>query len=51
MLQRMIMAVVVVDTSGQERLTGRTVAGGQVRLADLLDTLPVALLVRIPDAG
>lgn len=36
----------VPDGDWRDRLTGRTVPGGSVRLADLLDRLPVALLVK-----
>jgi len=38
--------VVLPDGIWQDRLTSRSVPGGAVRLADLLDVLPVALLVR-----
>ena len=38
--------VVLPDGIWQDRLTGWTVPGGAVRLTDLLDVLPVALLVR-----
>ena len=38
--------VVVPEGTWTDRLTGRTVAGGAVPLAQLLDALPVALLVR-----
>jgi len=38
--------VVLPNGIWQDRLTGWTVPGGAVRLADLLDVLPVALLVR-----
>jgi (1->4)-alpha-D-glucan 1-alpha-D-glucosylmutase len=34
------------DGSWRDELTGRTVEGGPARLADLLEDLPVALLVR-----
>jgi (1->4)-alpha-D-glucan 1-alpha-D-glucosylmutase len=38
--------VLLPDGAWRDELSGRTVAGGAVRLADLLRTLPVALLVR-----
>jgi len=38
--------VVLPDGAWQDRLTGRPVPGGPVALAELLDLLPVALLVR-----
>ncbi|WP_024288114.1 malto-oligosyltrehalose synthase [Cellulomonas sp. KRMCY2] len=38
--------VVLPEGTWRDELTGRTVAGGVVRLADLLGDLPVALLVR-----
>ena len=38
--------VVVPPGRWTDRLTGRVVDGGPVRLVDLLDGLPVALLVR-----
>lgn len=39
-------AVVLPDGSWRDQLSGRTFEGGLVRLADLLETWPVALLVR-----
>ncbi|HEY0118953.1 MAG TPA: malto-oligosyltrehalose synthase [Cellulomonas sp.] len=43
--------VVLPDGAWRDALTGRTLAGGTVRLAELLRSLPVALLVRAEPAA